>query len=295
MKRFLKIIPFLFLAVLPLSARDREADLRAEVSFFCDSLRTGRRFGTPGAQASAFYLFRQMRNAGLRTSVQSFSEGGRIGRNVVGVTPGWFRRYIVVGAYFDGLGTLDGAFYPGADSNASGVVALLDLARELPSLCQGGTGIIFVAFDAHNADLAGSKAFLQRFSTEYPISMMVNLDILGSSLAPLHKNQPDYLIALGGGAWRMTLERANRELRLDLAYDYYGSSSFTDLFYRRVSDQRCFLEAGIPSVMFTSGITMNTNRQGDTPETLEYAVLLRRIRLIEAWLGILLREPVPAT
>ena len=137
--------------------------------------------------------------------MQSFAESGRTGHNVVGVTPGWFRSYIVVGAYFDGLGTLDGAFYPGADSNASGVAALLDLARELASACDDRTGIIFVAFDGHNADLAGSRAFLERFRREYRISLMVNLDILGSSMAPLHKNQADYLIALGANPWRREL------------------------------------------------------------------------------------------
>ena len=86
----------------------REAGLRDEVVFLCDSLCAGRGFGTAGAQASTLYLLRQLRDAGLRTTVQSFAAGGRIGHNVVAVTPGWFRRYIVVGAYFDALGTLDG-------------------------------------------------------------------------------------------------------------------------------------------------------------------------------------------
>ena len=97
----------------------RTAELRAEVEFLCDSLCAGRGFGTAGAQGATLYLLRQLRNAGLRTTVQSFAAGGRVGHNVVAVTPGWFRRYIVVGAYFDGLGMLDGRLYPGADANAS--------------------------------------------------------------------------------------------------------------------------------------------------------------------------------
>ena len=82
----------------------------------------------------------------------------------------------------------------------------------------------------------------------------------------------------------MSLENANRGPRLDLGYDYYGSKNFTDLFYRRVSDQRWFLEAGIPAVMFTSGITQHTNQVTDTPATLDYELLRRRIDLISAWL-----------
>lgn len=262
----------------------REAGLRDEVVFLCDSLCAGRGFGTAGAQASTLYLLRQLRDAGLRTTVQSFAAGGRIGHNVVAVTPGWFRRYIVVGAYFDALGTLDGRIYPGADANASGVAALLALARELPDACRGEVGIVFVAFDGHAADLSGARAFLERYRRDYPPVLMVNLDLLGSSLAPVRAARRDYLIALGGQPWRSGLEAANRGPRLDLSYDYYGSDAFTDVFYRRVSDQRWFLEAGIPAVMFTSGITQHTNKTTDTPSTLDFGLLDRRIGLISAWL-----------
>ena len=267
-----------------LPQEDRTAELRAEVEFLCDSLCAGRGFGTAGAQGATLYLLRQLRNAGLRTTVQSFAAGGRVGHNVVAVTPGWFRRYIVVGAYFDGLGVLDGRIYPGADANASGVAALLALARELPEGCCGEVGLVFVGFDGHAADLSGASAFLKRYRSVYPPVLMVNLDLLGSSLAPVSAARPDYLIALGGGPYRMALESAARGPRLDLTYDYYGSEAFTDIFYRRVSDQRCFLEAGIPAVMFTSGITQHTNQVTDTPATLNYDLLSRRIDLIATWL-----------
>ncbi len=287
MKR-LPIFLLIFLLALPavrISAAgpDRQAVLRAEVGFLCDSLSAGRAFGTPGAQLGTFYLLRQLRDAGLRTTVQSFSAGGRVGHNVVAVTPGWFRRYIVVGAYADGLGTLGDRVYPGADANASGIAALLALARELPADCRGEVGIVFVAFDGHKANLAGAEAFLQAFREQYPPILMVNLDQLGSSLAPVRRGRPDYLIALGGEPYRAALEAANATA-LDLSYDYYGNSSFTELFYRRISDQRWFLEAGIPAVMFTSGITEHTNKISDTPATLNYPLLDRRISLIAAWL-----------
>ena len=287
MKR-LPIFLLIFLLALPavrISAAgpDRQAVLRAEVGFLCDSLSAGRAFGTPGAQLGTFYLLRQLRDAGLRTTVQSFSAGGRVGHNVVAVTPGWFRRYIVVGAYADGLGTLGGHLYPGADANASGIAALLALARELPADCRGEVGIVFVAFDGHKANLAGAEAFLQAFREQYPPILMVNLDQLGTSLAPVRRGRPDYLIALGGEPYRAALEAANATA-LDLSYDYYGNSSITELFYRRISDQRWFLEAGIPAVMFTSGITEHTNKISDTPATLNYPLLDRRISLIAAWL-----------
>ena len=288
MKRFSKILSPLLLTVLPLGAQDRPGLLFADVQFFADSLQAGRACGTGGAQAVTFYLLRQLRDLGLRTTVQSFDAGGRAGHNVVAVTPGWYRSYIVVGACFDGLGTLNGSCYPGADSNASGVAALLALARSLSGSAPGETGLIFVAFDGHHADQAGSRAFLERFREQYPMRLMVNLDILGSALAPVRLGRPDYLIALGGASQRSALEAANRGPGLDLSYDYYGSAAFTELFYRRVGDQRCFLEAGIPAIVFTSGITDHTNKTTDTPATLHYPLLSRRIDLITIWLRSLL-------
>lgn len=284
MKRLLFFLCLVLLAAPFVQGRDREAELRAEVSFLCDSLCAGRAFGSPGEQMATFYLLRQLRDAGLRTTVQSFALQGRYGHNIVAVTPGWFRRYIIVGAWFDGLGSLGGRLYPGADANASGVAALLDLARQLPALCRGEVGLVFVAFDGHHADQAGAYAFLQRFAGQYPPILMINLDQIGSSLAPVRKSRPDYLIALGGDPYRFSLERANAGPGLDLSYDYYGSAGITDMFYRRISEQRWFLDAGIPSVMFTSGITEHTNKVTDTPRTLDYSLLLRRIDLVAAWI-----------
>lgn len=258
--------------------------LRDDVHFLSDTLCAGRGLGTAGDQAAAFYLLRQFRSAGLRTTVQSFEAGGKAGHNVIGVTPGWFRKYIVIGAYFDGFGKAAGGYYPGADSNASGVAALLTLARSLPSACGGDIGIIFVGFDGHCASLSGAMEFVARYKPEYNFKVMVNLDILGSTLVPVHKGRPDYLIALGGADYIFPMDNANRESQLDLSYDYYGSSNFTQLFYRKISDQSWFLAAGVPSVMFTSGITMNTNKMTDTLDTLDFDVFERRVSFIGRWI-----------
>ena len=286
--RFKFVLLLSLLCVCSLPSRADGPQLREELAYLTDSLAAGRGFGSAGAQQVTFYLLRQMRSEGLRTTVQAFGHGGRTGHNVVAVTPGWFRRYIVIGAYYDGLGTLNGEVYPGADSNASGVAALLSLSRSLPELCTGDTGLIFVAFDGHNASMSGSQAFLAKYRFEYPICQMVNLDIIGSSLVPVREGRPDYLIVLGGAPYRFSLDRANRESGLDLSYDYYGSPAFTDLFYRKISDQKWFLEAGIPSVMFTSGITMNTNKSTDTVSRLDLPVLSRRISLIGRWVASML-------
>lgn len=232
----------------------------------------------------SFYLYRQFKNLGLRTTVQAFSSGGKVGHNIVGVTPGWFKEYIVVGAYYDGIGELDGEIYPSADANASGVAVLLSLLKSLPALCAGNTGVIFVAMDGHNASLSGARSFVDEYKSIYKMSLMVNLDTIGSSLEPVNRRYPNYIIALGAIPYRFALDRANRETRLDISYDYYGSYNFTDLFYRNISDQKWFLQAGIPSVMFTSGITKHTNKPSDNIDNIDFPMLYKRLVLIENWL-----------
>ena len=122
-----------------------ENTLFRQVSFLSDSICTGRSTGSPGAAEAAFWITRQMSVCGLKPLLvpgspepsfgQSFMSEGRVGRNVLGFC-GSGRRpssakgsYVIVAAHYDNLGTLDSAMYPGADSNASGVSALLSLAK----------------------------------------------------------------------------------------------------------------------------------------------------------------------
>lgn len=265
--------------------RGMQESLRADVAFLADSTMRGREFGSPEVQKAVYYVAGSFREAGLWTGIQSFRTNGKVGHNVFGMTPGFYERYILVSAYFDGLGVVSGTQYPGADSNASGVAALMELARRLAGAAfESTTGIIFVAFDGHGSDMAGSKAFIGRFMEDKNISLAVNMDILGSSLVPVRKGRPDYLIALGGGNYDFSLSRANRDIGLHLSYDYYGSRNFTDLFYKSMGDQKWFVQKKIPAVMFTSGITLNTNKPTDTPETLDYEIFSRRVVLISNWL-----------
>ena len=66
----------------PRSGAQTADELMTEVRFLADSARQGRGFGTAGACASSFYIFRQFRNAGLRTSFQSFEAAGEAGQEL---------------------------------------------------------------------------------------------------------------------------------------------------------------------------------------------------------------------
>ena len=291
-----------------ISARNAEhladtAGLRSRVAFLADSLCAGRASGTPGSLHAQSAIARQFAAYGLKPAGGTYFHGfrtltGGSAHNVVGFLPGSGDRYVVVAAHYDHIGTLAGTLYPGADSNASGVAALLTLAQMFQHLKELGKTyshtIIFAALDGKEQSLSGSHHLWNEIAgglirdqrTGLPVSpkdidRMVNIDQVGGTEAPIHKNRPDYLMMLcePGDGRRDALLIANQspEVSLDLGFDYYGSKDFTRVFYRTISDQKPFLDHGVPSVMFTSGITLRNNKVTDNADSLDYGILRRRV------------------
>ena len=281
--------------------------IRANVEYLCSPELGGRATGTTGGRAAATWLEGNFRVLGLQPLggawLHGFNTSEGLARNVVGLIPGSATpaRYVILMAHYDNLGYLNGTFYPGADSNASGVAALLEIAGMVTRMntCHKiyRNGLILVALDAKEKNQGGATELWRLISSgklldpvsgqpvqPSQISLVVNLDQLGSTLAPLTEGNPRYLMMLSndGDNRRNSLAGANKDkgLGLEIGYDYYGSKDFTRLFFRRISDQRIFLEHGVPAVMFTSGITFLNNKPEDTPESLNYDVLTERIRLI---------------
>ena len=298
MIRTKKIVLFLTLAFVSFFSTEASAQrigqLKRDVEFLTSEMCAGRGTGTAGAGEAAQLVARRFAKYGLEQFspgyCMSFWAGGKIGRNIIGLQPGWGDKYIVIAAHYDNLGILEGNMYPGADSNASGVAMLLGLVDELAGN-NYPQSIIFVALDAHQT-MGGAEDLLNRIQSERlinprtgrpilarNITSFINLDMLGSTSAPLHEGRPDYIIMLGSDKHRSLLLRLNLD-SLDVGFDYYGSSSFTDMFLNRVGDQKVFHDAGIPVGLFTSGITMLTNKREDTADSLDYEVMDKRFTLL---------------
>ena len=286
--------------------------LRTDISFLSGPLCQGRGASQAGLGEAGMWAVRQFAAQSLLpldgTLCQTFVAGGHVCHNVVGMIPARIPsymtsgRYVIITAHYDNLGVLEGKTYPGADSNASGVAVLNQLVKALRYLSDNGAGlpqnVIFAALDGKQLSLAGAQDLCSRIALgrlhdpvtgkairERDISAVINLDILGGTSSPLTKGRDDYLIMLGGGRHNTLLHSLNfsKGTDLQLGFDYYGSKGFTDLFLNRVSDQRPFRERGIYGVLFTSGITMDTNRETDTEDKIDYDILLRRAQLIFYW------------
>ena len=112
-------------------------------------------------------------------------------KNVVAVLPGngnLAHEYVVIGAHYDHLGRGgSGSFNPqsaeihnGADDNASGTTAMLELAEYYAKKRTDGRSIVFAAFSAEEVGLIGSQHFVSHPPVPLArIAYMVNLDMVG--------------------------------------------------------------------------------------------------------------------
>ena len=110
--------------------------------------------------------------------------------NVLGVIPGQRTdEYVIVGAHFDHLGTdetlANDAIYNGADDNASGVSAVLQIARAFQASGQKPLRNVIIAFwDGEEKGLLGSKHFVQSCDFIGKVKGYLNFDMIGRNNKP---------------------------------------------------------------------------------------------------------------
>lgn len=140
--------------------------------------------------------------------------------NVVGILegndPALKNEAIVIGAHYDhlghggqGSGSLDvnsTAIHHGADDNASGVAALLELARQFSQARNNKRTIIFIAFSGEEEGLLGSQFYVN--NPAFPLAQtaaMINMDMIGR----LNENK----LTVGGigtaSDWKNLIENEN--------------------------------------------------------------------------------------
>lgn len=194
----------------------------AIVEFLADDQLQGREAGTHGARVAARYLASALKEAGVRPLGDGgyfhpfeacAKERQRRGRwqvhpdsiallkqepayrslhlcNVLGVVPGLRAdEYVVVGAHYDHLGmdaTLAGdKIYNGADDNASGVSAVLQIARAfMASGQQPLRTVVFALWDGEEKGLLGSRHFVQSCPFADKIKAYLNFDMIGRDHLP---------------------------------------------------------------------------------------------------------------
>ncbi len=184
--------------------------------------------------------------------------------------------YVVIGAHFDHLGhspewamDRDAGFVmrPGADDNASGTAAVLELARRFDRHA-ARRSIIFVNFDAEEEGLVGSRVMVH--APPVPTSsivFMLNLDMVGR---------------LRGD--RLTIESTHMDRRVRAIFDSAAKSQHLDPEFAPSdgrSDQDSFEAGGIAAAELFTGFHPDYHTAWDVPRRINIEGLTRVVDLAE--------------
>ena len=172
-------------------------------------------------------------------------------RNVLGMIPGKnTKEYVIVGAHFDHIGidpALDGdQIYNGADDNASGVSAVLQIARAfLASGQQPERNVIFAFWDGEEKGLLGSKYFVQTCPFLSQIKGYLNFDMIGRNNKPQQPKQVVYFYTAAHSVFGDWLKEDIRKYGLQLEPDYRAWENPIG-----GSDNGSFAKVGIPIIWY---------------------------------------------
>ncbi len=187
-------------------AQGSKPRIQDDIRYLSDDRLGGRLTGSAGADSAAAYIRKRFQDVGLQPPATGWYQdypiegsvaqraglSGRTGRNVVGLLPGTDpslrEQLIVVGAHYDHLGhgefgALDpdsmGKVHNGADDNASGVAAILNIAQRLAQAPPART-VVFIAFSGEELGLLGSSSYVRQAGASLGrIVAMVNFDMVG--------------------------------------------------------------------------------------------------------------------
>lgn len=255
-----------------------------------DSMR-GRSTPSRGLDLTADWIAAEFRSFGLQPGVsggfiQRYLPGagnGDSAPNVVailpGSDPGLRDTYVVFSAHMDhvGTGTPDASgdsIYNGADDDASGTAAVVEIAQAFASLNPApARSIVFLTVSGEEGGLWGSSAFVN----DGPIATRdivadINIDMIG-------RNSPDTLVVIGMrysdlGPRISRIAEQNAELGLTVMDDPWPQERF---FFR--SDHYNFASAGVPAIFLFAGTHRDYHRPSDEVERIDGSKAARIARL----------------
>jgi len=259
-------------------------ELAGHVGYLAGEDLEGRRAGSRGGRAAGKFLAEQFARLGLEPAgtddayMQPFNSGMQnVLARVEGSDPELRKQVVILGAHFDhvGYGTPAnsrgpvGMIHPGADDNASGVAALLEVAEAFTMLSESPRrSVLFICFDGEEIALLGSTHWTSRPTVPMQnVAAMVNLDMLGR----MCNDQLRVLgVRTGYGLRRLVCQQnVDSELRLAFSWTLKAHADHYPFFQRRV-----------PVLMFNTGLHEDYHTPRDRPERLDYAGLQRAARLV---------------
>jgi hypothetical protein len=264
------------------------------IAFLASDAMRGRNTPSPELERAADYIAESFRTLGLKPAGENGTYYqryplARMNRpndkapNVAAVLPGsdpaLKDTYVIFSAHFDHVGVgraVNGdSIYNGADDNASGSSALLEVARAFASLpTPPKRSLLFLAVSGEEKGLLGSEYYSDHPTVPLEkIVANINVDMIG-------RNAQDSIVVIGQeysslGPLVQEVAKARPELGLTVAQDIWPEERF---FFR--SDHYNFARKEIPALFFFAGVHEDYHRPSDQVEKIDTDKASRVARLI---------------
>lgn len=281
-----------------------QTDLKLILSELSSDKYEGRRVGQKGHEMAAAFVKNFYKSNGIKPLPsapdyaqivpaeylgEKFGEKFGTSENVIAFIEGtdYKDEFLIIGAHLDHEGIIDGEIYNGADDNASGTAAVMEIAQALQIAAENGYGpkrsVIFLHVTAEEVGLQGS-----RYYTENPLVpleqtvAMINIDMIGRT-DKKHQEHDEYIYPIGFDRHSLEfpfiIKKANNIVaNLDLDYRFNEKIESNQYFYR--SDHYNFALKDIPVVFFFNGEHEDYHKATDTEDKINYPLLEKRTKYI---------------
>lgn len=278
---------------------------KAHINFLAHDELEGREAGKHGSKIAAQYIISQLKQIGIKPLnndyLQSFiacrkerqikaryqvnlDSIERLKKqvhkslslnNILGIIEGEnTKEYVIVGAHYDHLGIDEDLagdkIYNGADDNASGVSAVLQLAKAFKESEQKPKrNIIFAFWDGEEKGLLGSKYFTQNCSFIKDIKGYLNYDMIGRGIKSKKKNQVTYFYLASHPEYEQWLKEDIKRYNLSLNPDYRAWDNPVG-----GSDNASFALKKIPIIWYHTGGHKDYHQPSDHVDKINWIKLL---------------------
>lgn len=282
-----------------------KSDLQIQLFNLTSSEFEGRKSGEKGQKLAAQYLVNYYKNLNIQsaydsTYLQNIPKDFFMGlsddnsENVVAFIKGstYPNQYVIISAHYDHLGKKYNRIYAGADDDASGTSAVLEIAEAFKLAVDNGNppkrSVVFLNFTGEEEGLFGS-----RYYTNFPIFPLkntvanLNVDMIGR-VDDDHLNNANYVYIIGSDKLSTELKLLSEKVnttftQLKLDYKFDDENDPNKFYYR--SDHYNFAKNNIPIIFYFNGVHDDYHQPTDTPEKIDYNLLTKRTKLIfyTAW------------
>jgi Zn-dependent M28 family amino/carboxypeptidase len=195
-------------------------------------------------------------------------------------------------AHYDHVGKRGDKIFNGADDNASGTSALMEIAKVCMSAKKAGQQfsdhIMFVAFSAEEKGLIGAEHFISsKMADSMQIKLNINMDMIGKSIKyglietfkesanPNFKEdttlKEDYVYLFKKGQKTGKYSKYSKKAGKMRKFQVDRSPGLLlRLLYKGSSDHKPFLDAGIPVMVYFTGLHPDYHTERDTADKLDY-------------------------